>query len=168
MQYKPTQYDPRDHDSIKALTVKQPYATNLVTSAYVDESGTRFGVKSIELRSYKTKFRGDILICSSQKPVIYGMDSGVMVGYVEMYDIKKASDFTPYDWECTGIPEKDREPYKKYYGWMMRNPRRVVEFEVTGQLGIFNLIYTKDTVMLYPEKLVVDKKDYLLITGKKI
>ena len=42
----------------------------------------------------------------------------------------------------------------------MRNPRRVVEYPVKGQLGIFNLVYTKGEIVQYPRKMKVDKKGW--------
>lgn len=162
MQYKIEQYDPSDHDKFRSLSVKQPYASNLVTPAYVDEHGVKFGIKSIEVRSKNTKFRGDLLICSSITPKVHGLESGVCVGYAELYDVKLAKDFTPYDWECTCIPKSEQWKYKGCFGWMMRNPRRVIEFPVKGQLGIFSLVYTKDVIIPYPEKVVMDKESYLL------
>lgn len=162
MQYDIKHFDPEDHEKFRALSVKQPYASNLAAAAYIDENGVKFGIKSIEVRSKNTKFRGDLLICSSVSPKIYGLESGVSIGLVELYDVKKISDFTPYDWECTGIPKAERYKYKKGFGWMMKNPRRVIEFPVKGQLGIFTLVYTKDTIIQYPEKVVMDKESYLL------
>lgn len=49
---------------------------------------------------------------------------------------------------------------------MMRNPRRVVEFPIKGQLGIYNLVYTKGVITEYPRALVVDKESYELLNRK--
>ena len=37
MQYRNKDYNPEKHDRWRALTVKQPYANDLVTEAYKDE-----------------------------------------------------------------------------------------------------------------------------------
>lgn len=166
MQFNSKDYDPEKHDRYKALTVKQPYATDLVTAIREDESGTRYGLKSIEVRSKPTKYRGDILICSSAKPEIIGLDSGTTLGFVELYGIKPVSEFTPEDWKNTRIPKDVRAKIKSGWGWLVRNPRRVIEFPVTGQLGIFNLVFTKDTIIKYPEVMQLDKKGYDIATGK--
>ena len=39
MQYSNKDYNPEKHDRWRALTVKQPYANDLVTEAYKDENG---------------------------------------------------------------------------------------------------------------------------------
>ena len=41
------------YDIYKALTVKQPYANDLVTVSY-QEDGVNYGIKSIEVRSRNT------------------------------------------------------------------------------------------------------------------
>lgn len=162
MQFKIDQYKKSEHDRWRALTVKQPYATDLVTVAYKDETGVEFGVKSIEVRSKNNHYRGDVMICSSASPVLHGLESGVCVGLVELYDVKLCKDFTQEDWDNTRIPEAEQHKYKKCFGWMMRNPRRVIEYPVTGQLGLFNLVYTKDTITEYPRVLAMDKTSYVL------
>lgn len=53
MQYSNKDYNPEKHDRWRALTVKQPYANDLVTAAYKDENGVVYGRKSIEVRSKK-------------------------------------------------------------------------------------------------------------------
>lgn len=160
MQFNSKEYDPEKHDRWRALTVKQPYANDLVTAAYKDENGVVYGRKSIEVRSKKTSYRGDVLICSSAKPVYPGMESGVTLGLVELYDVKPIKEFTPEDWENTRIPKEKRAKITKGFGWMMRNPRRVVEMPIKGQLGIYNLVYTKGEIIQYPRKMVIDKKSW--------
>ena len=50
MQYNNKDYKPKLHDRWRALTVKNPYATQLVTAAYED-NGIVYGEKCIEVRS---------------------------------------------------------------------------------------------------------------------
>lgn len=166
MQYKSKEYNPDQHDRWRALTVKQPYAGDLVTPAYTEDDGTVIGEKSIEVRSRNTTYRGDILICSSTKPEIAGRQSGVTLGFVELYDVKPVKDFTPEDWAQTRIPVERRKNITKGYGWLMRNPRPVIEFPIKGQLGIYNLVYTKGVITEYPRALVVDKQSYELLNRK--
>lgn len=162
MQFKTTEYNADEHDRWRALTVKQPYATNLVT---VESKGGEheFALKSIEVRSKKTSYRGELMICSAASPEIYGLESGVTLGIVELYDVKPVKKFTPDDWENTTIPENERHRYKNGWGWMMRNPRRVVEHPVKGQLGIYNLVYSKDLIVEYPRAMVIDKESRKLL-----
>ena len=166
MQYKNSEYDKTKHDRWRALTVKQPYANDLVTKASEDENGMTYAVKTIEVRSKSTSYRGDVMICSSANPVYPGMESGVTLGLVELYDIKPVSEFSEEDWDKTRIPIEKRKNIKKGYGWLMRNPRRVVEYPVKGQLGIFNLVYTKGEIVQYPRKMKVDEKGWKEIRQK--
>lgn len=166
MQYKASEYNAEIHDRFKALTVKQPYATRLVTPAYKDDKGTIFAEKAIEVRSKTTNYRGDLLICSAKTPEIPGMESGVTMGIVELYDVKPVAEFTEQDWADTCIPEKDRGPFMKGYGYMMRNPRRVVEMPCVGQLGIYNFVAPKGDITEYPTVCHIDKASWRIIQSK--
>ena len=165
MQFNSKDYKPAQHDRWRALTVKNPYATQLVTAAY-EMDGIIYAEKTIEVRSKNTPYRGDLMVCSSANPVIAGYESGVTLGLVELYDVKPVSQFTPDDWAQTRIPPEKRKHITKGFGWMMRNPRRVIEFPIKGQLGIYNLIYTKGIITEYPRALVVDKESYELLNTK--
>ena len=139
MQINVKNYDPEQHDKFPALSVNQPYASQIGT-----------GFKKIELRSRPIKFRGKILICSTKNPVISDMECGCTIAFVEVYDCKPISEFTESDWIETRVPEPIYKKMKKGYGWFLRNPKRVIEFPVIGQQGIFNLIYSKGVIMEYP------------------
>lgn len=151
MQIDRKDYNPDQHDVFKALSVKQPYADLLTRVVFRDENGEYHADKTIEVRTRNTNYRGDLLVCSSLKPEIPGRLSGVTCGFVELYDVKPIEDFTPEDWAATCIPEQERP--RKGYGWMMRNPRRVVEMPIRGQLGVYNLIVPKDDITEYPRHL---------------
>ncbi len=163
MQLNTNEYNPELHDKYRALTVKQPYAQHLVTAAYVDD-GITYAEKSIEVRSRATSYRGELLICSSATPVMPGLLSGVTMGFVELYDVKPLEQFTEQDWANTCIPVDERP--KKGFGWLMRNPRRVVEMPCKGQLGIYYFVTPKDDITEYPTMCKVDKESWLLIQRK--
>lgn len=140
MQYKRKDYDPNIHDIFKALSVKQPYADFIA-----------YGVKDIEIRKKATKYRGELLICSSR----YGRKSekesgyGCTLAFVELYDCKPASELTDDEWKRTYIPEEIIARIKELgccYAWFLRRPSLVIELPVKGQLGIFNLVITKGKV----------------------
>lgn len=154
MQIDRKDYNPDQHDVYKALSVKQPYADLLTRVVFWDESGEYHAEKTIEVRSRNTNYRGDLLVCASAKPELPGRMSGVTCGFVELYDVKPIEQFTPEDWAATCIPEKDRP--RKGYGWMMRNPRRVVEMPIKGQLGVYNLIVPKGDITEYPREMALD------------
>lgn len=122
-------------ETYKCLTVKQPYADLLTRAVWKDDAGEWHAAKTIEVRSRDTRYRGDVLITSSARPVLFGHEAGVTCGLVELYGTKRVEDFTPEDFERTCIPENERPTTG--YGWLVRNPRRVVEMPVKGQLGLF-------------------------------
>lgn len=154
MQIDRKDYNPDQHDVYKALSVKQPYADLLTRVVFWDESREYHAEKTIEVRSRNTNYRGDLLVCASAKPELPGRMSGVTCGFVELYDVKPIEQFTPEDWAATCIPEKDRP--RNGYGWMMRNPRRVVEMPIKGQLGVYNLIVPKGDITEYPREMALD------------
>lgn len=161
MQINRKDYKPDQHDVYKALSVKQPYADLLTRVVFRDESGEYHAEKTIEVRTRNTNYRGDLLVCASAKPELPGRMSGVTCGFVELYDVKPIEQFTPEDWAATCIPEKDRP--RKGYGWMMRNPRRVVEMPIKGQLGVYNLIVPKGDITVYPRAMALDSDGWDIV-----
>lgn len=161
MQIDRKDFNPDQHDVFKALSVKQPYADLLTRVVFRDENGEYHADKTIEVRTRNTNYRGDLLICSSSKPEIPGRLSGVTCGFVELYDVKPIEDFTPEDWAATCIPEQERP--RKGYGWMMRNPRRVVEMPIKGQLGVYNLIVPKGDITEYPRAMALDSDGWDIV-----
>lgn len=103
----------------KAISLKQPWA-NLVAS----------GKKTIETRKWTTKYRGDLVICSSKKPEI--PPAGYALCLAELYLIepmKKEHESKA----CIKI-------YPGAYSWFLRNVRPLKSpIPVKGSLGIFNL-----------------------------
>ena len=131
MQYHPDFYNDAIHEKRKALTVKQPYAGLIAT-----------GAKTIEVRSKNTNYRGSLVICASQSLVIDGYMSGCTIATVDLVGVKPLSDFTPYDWDKTRIP-KEQQANLTGYGWILENPKRLIEQPTSGQLGIWTLVRNK-------------------------
>lgn len=170
MQVDAKLYDPAIHDRYTALTVKQPYAAFLTQAVRRDEDGNVYAHKSIEVRSRNTKFRGDLLICSSAKSdpldCFREHPTGVTCGFVELYRTKRVEDFTPEEWAETCIPEGKRPA--KGWGWFMRNPRRVVEMPIKGKLGLYPLVVPKNDITPYPQRILLGKQTFQQIKeGKK-
>lgn len=164
MQINRKDYNPDQHDIYKALSVKQPYADLLTRVVFRDETGEYHADKTIEVRTRNTNYRGDLLVCSSSKPEIPGRLSGVTCGFVELYDVKLIGDFTPEDWAATCISEQERP--RKGYGWMMRNPRRVAEMPIRGQLGVYNLIVPKGDITEYPREMALGLDGWELLNKR--
>ena len=157
-------YDPAIHDKFRALSVKQPYADLLTIATWRDKGGKYHADKSIEVRTRNTNFRGDLLVCASAKPVLPGRESGVTCGLVELYDVKPVEEFTAEDWKATCTPENQRP--RKGWGWMLRNPRRVVEMPIKGQLGIYDLVVPKGDISEYNRAMKIGSDGWKIIQEK--
>lgn len=166
MQIESKDYNPAIHDKIRCLCVRQPYADFLTFPTWRDDSGAWHSEKTIEVRSRKTTFRGDVLVCASRKPEIPGCVSGCAVGFVEIYDVKPLSEFTEDDWKATCIPEKERPNYKGGFGWLTRNPRRIVEMPVVGKLGFFDIIIPKGDLTEYPRNMALGAEGWEIVKRK--
>ncbi|MEK7526069.1 MAG: ASCH domain-containing protein [Patescibacteria group bacterium] len=104
----------------KAISLKQPYA-NLICS----------GQKSIETRKWQTKYRGDLVICSSQNPKIEPFGKALCI--VEVYDIAPMQ-IKDEQKACIKI-------YPKAHSWFLRNLRVIKHpIPVKGSLSIYDLL----------------------------
>ena len=88
------------------------------------------GWKTIETRTWPTKYRGDLVICSSQNPKIEPYGKALCI--VELYDVRP-------------MEKKDEkkacvEVYPKAQAWLLRNLRPIdPPVPVKGSLGIFSI-----------------------------
>ena len=96
------------------------------------------GKKTIEIRSWKTNYRGLLLICSSRTPNIEL--AGHAIAIVTLYD-------------CLPMRIKDVKgaccKYEKgHYSWHFKDIRKLPEpFPVKGKLGLYTLRLTKTLVI---------------------
>ena len=103
----------------KAISLKQPWA-NLVAT----------GKKTTETRKWSTKYRGDLVICSSQTPKIEPYGKALCI--VELYNVRPME---KKDEKMTCI-----KLYPKAQSWFLRNLRRIdPPIPVKGSLSIFDL-----------------------------
>jgi hypothetical protein len=103
----------------KAISLKQPWA------GWVAE-----GKKTLETRKWNTKYRGDLVICSSKMPDV--APAGCALCVVELYDTRP---MRKEDEEAACCPL-----YDGAYAWSLRNVRPITPpIPVKGQLNIFNL-----------------------------
>lgn len=115
----------------KGLSFKQPYA-NLILS----------GKKILETRSWKTEYRGSIVICVSKSPKIepYGLAVGSFeIDSIEDMEFKHESD------ACISI-------YPKAKIWHMKNLVKYLKedyFQVNGSLGLFEIVMPIDILEKY-------------------
>lgn len=146
MQIKTKDYNPELHDKFRALSVKQPYADSI-----------KKGLKTIELRTRNTSYRGDLVICSTGED-FESLPKKCTICKVELYDVVRVADMTDEEKALTCLPLN--HPYwdKAKFGWKLRNERELIEFPVKGNLGIWPLIYTKDVIIEQPIYVTFGKK----------
>lgn len=142
-------YNPEIHDIYRGLAVRPVRAGLLTEISYKDEGCEFHASQTILVQPKDTKYRGDVLLCVTE-----GGGSGYACGLVELYGTKPVKDFTEDDWQeaCVG----SKRP-KKGYGWLLRNPRKVIEVPVWGtqNKGLFEALVAKDDITIYPRMVVL-------------
>ncbi|HUV96064.1 MAG TPA: ASCH domain-containing protein [Acidobacteriaceae bacterium] len=104
--------------SIVAISVKQPRA-NMIAS----------GEKTIETRTWRTTYRGDLLIVSSRYPKIEPAGKAVAVcRLVDCRPMRRADEKAA----CC-------EWYEFAYAWVLNDARAIEPFPVRGRLGFFKV-----------------------------
>ena len=102
---------------MKALSVHPMYACDIAV-----------GEKPEEYRTWKTEYRGDLLICASQYNDGWCFPRGYALCVADLYDITKDDD-------C--------------YAWQLRNIRPIVPFKVKGKLHLYEV---DDKLIKYAHK----------------
>lgn len=118
---------------MKALSVRLPWAARIEARD-----------KTLEIRSWKTKYRGPLVICMAK-----GVDHNGMAR-VGVFDFKKSMNargralcivdlvdcrpMTPDDEKAAMVPHAEGS-----YAWVLENVRPVPGIPVNGQLGLFEI-----------------------------
>ena len=113
---------------MKALSVRQPWASLIAN-----------GLKTIEVRTWLTHYRGPLLICASAYKVrneIAGgyYPFGVMLAAVDLLDVRPLA---RRDLKAAAMSSRfviDRE-----FAWVLANLRLVRPVPVKGRLGLFDV-----------------------------
>ena len=107
------------------------------------------GEKTIEYRTWKTNYRGDILICASAKKM-KGCISGHALAVAELVDIEPFSK-KHFDGACM-----DWIPGERGFAWILDNIRLIRPIPVKGKLGLFDVDVDYQVI---PEDLPSDEAD---------
>ena len=151
---------------MKCLSVSQPFADLIIS-----------GKKTIELRKWNTKFRGEILIHSPQKirtldyarlniPQRESPIVGAIIGKVTLYDV--------IVYESVAQIKRDQKSHyanKKFfekikYGFMLKNPKPfAAPIPYKGQLGLFdaNLVDTSSNDIILGD--IIDQEYRYRLVG---
>jgi hypothetical protein len=123
---------------MKALSIKQPLAELILQ-----------GRKTIEIRSWNTRYRGYFLIHASKKPDIEAIKvfdfdlERLLCGYILGY--AKLSDVIIYNSEKEFMKDKDKHlsihGKTKYpaYGFIFKDIHRIEPIKYKGKLGFFEV-----------------------------
>ena len=119
---------------MKTLSLKQPWAELILQ-----------GRKKIEIRKWKTKFRGDFLIHSSKNPDNDAMKKfgfanlpcGFIVGKANLLDVKEYKDNLDF--------EKDKDLHLATlewgkYGFILENVERMENIPAKGKLNFWEFV----------------------------
>lgn len=114
---------------MKAISIKQPWAS-LVAA----------GHKTVECRTWKTHYRGPLLICSSKGDfeINDGLiaPGGMALGVVELIDVRP---MTKADLEPAYLPEDWHNDALKGFAWHVKKLYEIKPFPVTGKLNLFSV-----------------------------
>lgn len=137
---------------MKAITVQQPFAFEIMS-----------GLKTIEVQTWDTLHRGDLLLCSTRKPAFSMKDMeeieeeygctflhGYALCLVRLVDVRLMQ---KGDEEPALMDEIDPESYS----WVFEDIRPVIPFPVKGKEGLFHVDDSLITVspFRYDEAVVV-------------
>lgn len=106
---------------MKALSVRQPWAS-LIAS----------GRKTIEVRTWRTNYRGPLIICASKWPLLPGRPAGVAVCTVTLIDCRQITQDDASAACCDVDPSRE-------FAWVLADARPL-DFlvPVSGKLGLFS------------------------------
>ena len=107
---------------MKAISIKPHFAHQILC-----------GTKTTEYRTWQTKHRGDLLICSSAAPKEKGTISGHALIVCRLAAVEPLS---KRELKQIGI---DEQPEKPIYGWRLTDFRTIKPFPVKGKLNLFNV-----------------------------
>ena len=109
---------------MKALSVRQPWA-DLISR----------GIKLIELRTWRTSYRGPLLICASKRKYS-DLPVGVAVAYTHLVDIRPATYLDASLACCLPLPNE--------FAWILERTTAISQpFSVSGKLSLFEVAIPK-------------------------
>lgn len=115
---------------MKALSLRPTWATFVL-----------FGSKTIECRSWKTDYRGDLLICSSSRKETGGIP-GHALCVVRLDNVREFRESDLDDAVMYQVPEG------RQYAWELSDIRYVEPFKCKGKLHLFDV---DDSLINYVE-----------------
>jgi len=125
---------------MKAVSVRQPWAHMIMC-----------GTKKYEYRSWKTDYRGDLLICSSAAPKVERTACGYALCIVNLTDVLEVN---RHNYRSLGLSVPPAQG-EKLYAWKLENIRVIKPFPVKGKLNFYHV----DDAMITGEQLLTGKNE---------
>lgn len=133
---------------VVALSIRQPWLDLILQ-----------GRKTVEVRSWKTNYRGPLLLHASRKVDLractaYGyhprdLETGGILGVAELED---CIPFSLESWSSLAAAHLNLGGFaSNLVGWIVRNPKQVTFMPCPGRLGLFNVpsvLLEESTVLL--------------------
>ena len=132
---RPTELQIPKMQIMKALTIRQPWAELILR-----------GRKPFELRSWRTYYRGPLVIHAAAKIDAeearhFGLNpakliTGAFVGVVILSEVR------PYTHEDARVLKKRRAGFvwfPRTFSWVLKRPRRITPVKAKGQLSLFKV-----------------------------
>lgn len=130
-----------------ALSVRQPWASLII-----------WGLKTVEIRTWSTKYRGPLFIHAAKRADDAGMrrfyldepPCGCLIGMVDLVGVDKV---TPTAWKELAGSHLQIEPFVRgLYAWHLENARPLpVPIPYRGDRGLFDIV--TDCIALQPHAL---------------
>ena len=115
------------------------------------------GDKTIECRTWKTNYRGELLLCSSAKRI-----PGTIPGHALL--ICRLADVVPFTRKHLDAAALDKMPEGAAYAWMLEDIRYIKPFPVVGKLGLYEVDATPEILPPNTPEDTADKffEDFIL------
>lgn len=127
---------------MKAISVRNPWAHQIV-----------LGEKRFEYRTWKTDYRGDLLICSSASPKVEGTISGHALVIVKLEDV---IEITRTNYRSLGLAWPPAYGEREY-AWVLTDRRIIKPFPVKGKLNFYYVDDELLEVLCRTDEMITDK-----------
>lgn len=105
---------------MKALSIRQPHASDILT-----------GSKTLEIGSWPTRYRGDLLICATALPKLDGLPSGVALCIARLANCRPMKTRDAKAARCKHLPD--------HFAFVLEDVLPVQPVAIKGKLGFFNV-----------------------------
>ena len=120
---------------MKAISLWEPWASAIAYKLEHTEILRAEGItaqKTIETRKWYTRYRGDLVICSTKNPKVPGLPMGFAVCIAELADCRRMKKSDELAAQCAFEPGR--------YAWILANIRHVdPPLSVKGAQGFFEV-----------------------------